>query len=108
MAASVNTSGSHTATGAEVTLATITTAGSYQLVVDLSQMTTSASPTEVSITVRTRARSSDPADVIEEVYSFIGQQAKPIWRSPPIWSPHRVVYSILATAGTYSWAVYQA
>lgn len=110
MAASVNTSGSHTANGGETTLATITTAGSYQLVVDLSSMTTSASPTEVIVTVKTRARSTDLSDLIEERYYFVGQQTKPIWRSPPVWSPHRIVYSIQATSGsgTYSWAVYQA
>lgn len=110
MAASVNTSGSQTATiNTEHTLATITAAGTYQLVVDLAAMTGGATPDTTKIYVYGKARSSD-AERLEEVYSFVAQQGKPLWRSPPVWSPHSIRFTLQQTTGTgraYPWAVYQ-
>lgn len=110
MPASVNTSGSQTAViSTEHVLATITAAGTYQLVIDLSSMVGGTTPDELRIAIYGKARSSD-AERIEEVYHFIGSQAKPLWRSPPVWSPHHFKASITQTAGTgraFPWAVYQ-
>jgi hypothetical protein len=110
MAASVNTSGSQTTTIAvEHTLATITAAGTYQLVVDLAAMLGGTTPDVVRIYVYGKARSAD-TERIEEVYSFVGLQAKPLWRSPPVWSPHHIRFSLNQEQGTsraFPWAVYQ-
>ena len=108
MAASVNTSGSLTTTGSEDTLATVTTAGTYQLVCDLSDMVDASSPDMVQIRVYGKARTGD-TERLEEVWEFIGAQGKPLWRSPPVLSPHSYKASITAVQGTITipWAIYQ-
>jgi len=110
MAASVNTSGSQTASiGTEHQLASLTTAGTYQLVVDLAAMTNGATPDITEIRVYGKARSAD-TERLEEIYVFIGAQSKPLWRSPPVWSPHHFRVTLKQTQGTgraYPWAIYQ-
>lgn len=110
MAASVNTSGSQTAViSTQHVLATITAAGTYQLVVDMSAMAGGTTPDELRVFLFGKARTGD-AEVTEEVYHFVGAQSKPLWRSPPVWSPHYFKVAITQTAGTgraFPWAVYQ-
>jgi len=110
MAASVNTSGSQTATvGTEHQLASIATAGTFQAVVDLTNMASGATPDVVEIRVYGKCRSTD-AEKLEEVYSFIGLQTKPLWRAPPVWSPHHYRVTLKQTQGTgraFPWAIYQ-
>lgn len=107
MAAAVNTSGSLSTTGGEDTLATVTTAGVYQLVVDLSDMIDAASPDIVTIKLYGKARSSD-SERVTEIYQFIGSQGKPLFISPPLISPHYYKATITMSAGsaTIPWAIY--
>lgn len=105
---SVNTSGSLTTTGGEDTLATVTAAGVYQLVLDLSDMVDASTPDTVQVRVYGKARSTD-SERLEEVWEFIGSQGKPLWRSPPVISPHSYKATITAVAGTVTipWAIYE-
>lgn len=110
MAASVNTSGAQSVSiGVETTLATISAAGTYQLVVDLSVLSNGATPDLLEVRIYGKARSAD-TERLEEMYVFVGAQSKPLWRSPPVWSPHHLRVSIEQTQGTartYPWAIYQ-
>lgn len=110
MAASVNTSGAQAVTiNVETTLATITAAGTYQLVLDLSVLANGATPDLLEVRIYGKCRTTD-TERLEEMYVFVGAQSKPLWRSPPVWSPHSYRVSIEQTQGTartYPWAIYQ-
>ena len=109
MAVAVNTSGSQTCTiSTEHTLATITTAGVYQLALDLNAMADGTTPDILTVYVYGKARSSD-TERLSESYEFIGAQGKPLWRSAPELSPHSYRVSIKQSQGTgraIPWAVY--
>lgn len=111
MTASVNTSGSQTCTiSTEHTLATITTAGVFQLALDLNALADGTTPDILTVKLYTKCRSSD-TERLSESWEFIGAQGKPNWRSNPELSPHHVKFTITQSAGTgrdVPWAVYQA
>lgn len=109
MAVSVVTSGSQTATiGTEHTLATLTTAGVYQLVVDLAAMADGATPDITVIRTYGKARSTDTEQLMEE-WTFVGSQARALFRTNPEVSPHSYRVTLTQTQGTgraYPWAIY--
>jgi hypothetical protein len=103
----VNTSGSLTATagGTEDTLATVTDAGVYQLVVDAAAMTDGDS---VTLRVYGKARSSDAERVLYES-TFANLQGWPLKASVAVPSPHYFKATLTQTAGSaraFPWAVY--
>ena len=110
MAVSVNTSGSQTCViSTEHTLATVTGAGVYQLVLDINALADGTTPDILTVKIYGKARSAD-TERLEESYEFIGSQGKPLWRSPPVISPHHYKVSITQSQGTgraVPWAVYQ-
>lgn len=109
MAVSVVSSGSQTATvSTEHTLDTITTAGVYQLAVDLNAMTDGSTEDRVTIRVYGKARSSDTERLMEQ-WEFTGSQAKPLFRTNPEISPHSYKVTLRQDQGTgraFPWAIY--
>ncbi len=107
-APSENTGGTQTATvTTEHTLATITTAGRYQLTVNLTNMANAATPDLVEIRQKIKVRSGG-SEVEEKVWSFIGAQSEKVFRPPPIPSPFSVKYTLKQTQGTgrdFEWSV---
>lgn len=110
MAVSVKTSGSITATlTTEHTLATVTDAGVYQLVVDVNAMTGGATPDILELRYYGKARSGD-TERLEAVHTLAGAQSLPLFRAFPVVSPHHLKVTLKQTQGTgraYPWAVYQ-
>ena len=108
MAVSVNTSGSQTATiGTEHTLATITTAGIWILVVDIAAM---AAGDIVELRVYGKARSTDTERLLfgPESYGPIVPGQLLVY-SVPVVSPHSSRFSLKQTNGTgraFPWAIY--
>lgn len=111
MTAAVNTSGSQTCViSTEHTLATVTDAGTYQVVLDLNALADGSTPDILQVKVLGKARSTD-TERLEEQYEFVGSQSKPLWRSVPILSPHSFKVTITQTQGTgraVPWAIYSA
>lgn len=111
MAVAVKTSGSQTATvTTEHTLATVTDAGTYQLVVDVAAMTNGSTPDLTELREYGKARSSDTERLIK-VYSLIGAQYETLFVGIPRLSPHHYKATLLQTQGTgraYPWAIYNA
>lgn len=113
MTVAVKTSGSQKCTiTTEHDLATVTDAGVYQLALDLNEMLDGTTPDIIEVRQYGKARSSD-TERLEEVWTFIGAQGRPLWRSPPVISPHSVKYTIKQTQGaatsplrSFPWAVY--
>lgn len=110
--AAVNTSGSQTATvSTEHTLATVTSAGVFQLAVDLAAMTDGTTPDITRIRIYSKARSADTERLVE-VYEFIGSQGKPLFFTIPLIqavSNYRVtLQQIQGTGRAYPWAVLEA
>lgn len=107
---SVNTSGSQTCViSTEHTLATITTAGTYQLALDLANLADGSTPDVLTVKLYTKCRSTD-SERLSESWEFIGAQGKPNWRSNPELSPHHIKVTITQTQGTgraIPWAVYE-
>jgi hypothetical protein len=108
MTVTVNTSGSQTATiGTEHTLATITTAGIYQLYVDIAAL---VAGDLVELRTYGKARPTDTERLLYGPFTLgpivPGQLLIP---SPAIISPHSCRFSLKQTAGTgraFPWAVY--
>lgn len=104
--ASVKTSGSQTATvPTEHTLATVTDAGTYQLVVDTANM---VDGDVLELKAYGKARSSDTE---RELYfaSFANAQTQDLKASLAVVSPHHMKVTLNQTAGTsraFPWAVY--
>ncbi len=110
MTVSVKTSGSQTATiSTEHDLATISSdPGVYQLVVDLANLADGTTPDIVELRTYGKARSSD-TERLMEVWSFVGAQGKPLFRSNPEINPHYNRYTLKQTQGTgraFPWAIY--
>lgn len=109
MTVAVQTSGSQTASiSTEHDLATITTAGVFQLAVDMANMADGTTPDILTIKAYGKARSSD-TERLMETWEFIGAQGKPLWRSNPEVSPHYIRYTLTQGQGTgraFPWAVY--
>jgi len=108
MAVSVNTSGSQTATvNTEHTLATVTSAGIYILVVDIANL---AAGENVELRAYGKARSTDTERLLfgPAIYGPI-VPAQLLIYSTPIVSPHSVKFTLKQTSGTgraFPWAVY--
>jgi hypothetical protein len=107
VAVSVNTSGSQTATiSTEHTLATITTAGIYQLKVDLANL---AAGDIVELRAYSKARSTDTERLEFGPVSYgpiVPTQLLP--PSPAVVTAHYVRFSLKQVAGTgraFPWAV---
>ena len=109
MAVAVNTSGSQTCTiSTEHTLATVTTAGVFQLALDMNALADGATPDILTVKIYGKARSSDTERLMES-WEFIGAQGKPLWRSNPELSPHHYKATITQGQGTgrdIPWAIY--
>lgn len=107
MAVSENTSGSQTATlTTEHSLATITTAGVYQLRVDLANL---ADGETLRLRAKTKVRSSSSGKLEWEAY-FAHTQNEANAVSPPIVSVHSVEFTLTQTGGTgraFEWSVVQ-
>lgn len=106
---SVNTSGSQTATiTTEHTLATITTAGTFVLAVDLNAMVGGTTPDILELRIYGKARSGDTERLIR-CWPFLGVQVEILWQSIPIMSPHHYKATLKQTQGTgraFPWAIY--
>jgi hypothetical protein len=100
-----SSNGSQTATlDTEHTLDTQTSAGVYQLKVDLSNM---ADGDILELRVKTRARSADGTDRLEYFATYANAQALPIATSIPV-TASRAVFTLKQTDGTgrtYTWSV---
>lgn len=106
----VNTSGSQTCTiSTEHTLATLTSAGVYQLALDLNAIVGGSTPDILEVRVYGKARSSDTERRMD-LHTFVGTQSDPLVLCKPIISPHHYKVTITQTQGTgraVPWAVYQ-
>ena len=111
MTVSVNTSGSQTATiGTDHSLATISSAGTYQYVVDVSNLASGTTPDILQLTIYTKCRSTD-SEVLTEIFYLIGAQNIKVWKSPPFGAASAdYTVKLKQTQGTgraFPWAVYQ-
>lgn len=106
MAVAVNTSGSQTAViSTEHTLATVTTAGTYQLVVDAAAM---LNGDVLTLRLYGKARTTDTERLLYEA-SFTNIQGTPLKASLAVVSPHSTKATLLQSAGTgraFPWAIY--
>lgn len=104
---SVKTSGSQTATlTTEHTLATVTDAGTYQLVVDAANL---ANNEHLTLRIYGKARSGDTERLIWPV-TVSHAQVAPLVESVPIASPHHLKVTLEQNGGTgraFPWAVYE-
>ncbi|MBK1656833.1 hypothetical protein [Paracraurococcus ruber] len=106
MAVSVASSGSVTpaSAGTETDLATVTTAGVYQLAVDAANL---VDGDVVFLRVYGKARSADTERLLY-VSSFAHTQAAPLKHSPAIPTAHYLRFTLTQAAGTmraFPWAV---
>jgi hypothetical protein len=111
MTVSVNTSGSQTASiGTEHTLATISSAGTYQMVVDTANLASGATPDIVFLNIYTKCRSTDTERLFMQ-HTLIGAQNLNVWASPPFGAASTdYVVKLKQSQGTgraFPWAVYQ-
>jgi hypothetical protein len=109
MAVSENTGGTQTATvGTEHTLATVNTAGTYQLIVDLDNL---ANGDVVELRIKVKARSTSTAKVLfVATYSNAQGPDGALAISPPVPAPHQFIATLKQTAGTgrnFEWSIYQ-
>jgi hypothetical protein len=109
MAVSVKTSGSQVCTvPTEHVLATVTDAGVYQLVLDLSTAADGTTPDIFQIKTYGKARSGD-TERLMEVWETIGSLAKALFRTNPEVSPHHykvTINQLQGTSRTIPWAIY--
>ena len=105
MALAENSSGSHTATGSFVTLATITDAGYYMLAVDLTNIDHGD---EVDIRISAKARTGS-GYVVAFQKSYKHAVSQPLQLSPFIPTPWGIKIEIKATGvvDTYEWSVWE-
>lgn len=106
--ASVKDSNSQTATlTTEHTLATVTDAGTYQLVVDAANL---ASGETLTLRIYGKARSSDTEQLLYEAL-FAGEAiTAPLLASLAVVSPHHAKFTLEQNGGTgraFPWAVYE-
>lgn len=105
--ASVKDSGSQTAViDTEHTLATVTDAGTYQLVVDTNAMVLDD---VLELRIYGKARTGDTE---REIFAatFADVQAQKLKTSIPVVSPHHAKFTLKQTNGTgraFPWAVYE-
>jgi len=105
--ASVKTSGSQTATlTTEHVLATVTTAGTYQLNVDAANL---AAGETLTLRLYGKARSTDTERLLYQA-SFSHAQLAALKSSIPVVSPHHLKVTLEQNGGTgraFPWAVYE-
>lgn len=105
--ASVKTDGDQAATlTTEHPLATVTDAGTYELVVDASDLDDDE---QLTLRLYGKARSAGTERLLY-VANFKHIQATPLLRSPPVVSPHHLKATLEQNGGTghtYSWAIYE-
>ena len=105
--ASVKTSGTQTATlTTEHTLATVTDAGTYQLVVDASDL---ANGEDLTLRIYGKARSADTERLLY-TSTFSNVLVTPLLASLAVVSPHHAKFTLEQNGGTgrtYEWAVYE-
>jgi len=108
MAVTENIGGTQTAViGTEHTLATITAAGTYQLVVDLANLA-DGDTVELRIKVKTRSTSASQ-EVFYATFPH-SQGTDEIKLAPPVPAPHEFVATLKQTTGTgraFVWAIYE-
>jgi hypothetical protein len=106
MAVSINVEGSQTATiSTEHTLATVTSAGTYVLVVDLVNL---AKGDVLELRIKTKLTSGDTSQLAYDVV-YANAQGSLNTYSIPVPSPIEFVATLKQTAGTgrvFIWAVY--
>ena len=108
MAVSENIGGTQTATvTTEHTLATITVTGTYQLIVDTTNLVFGDT---VELRVKVKARSaSSSAEVFYASYSG-AQGADVLKLSPPVPAPFELIATLKQTVGTsrdFVWSIYE-
>lgn len=108
MAVSVNTSGTQSATlDTEHTLATITSAGTYQLVVDTDNLVNGE---VVVLRIKVKAFSGQASKLLFESAYMHDQGAMCLAMSPPVPAPIEFVATLTQSGGTgrsFPWAIYQ-
>jgi hypothetical protein len=107
--ASVNSSGSATgnAIGSAYTLATITTTGTFQLVVDISAMA-SGDTTVLSATTKVLSGGNANSVLYQSFSGAPSGNGDQVWYSAPFFSDQQIVFSLNQTAGTarsYPWKI---
>lgn len=109
MAVSENTGDTQSATvTTEHTLATITSAGTYQLAVELTNMVAD-DELELRIYVKGRSASTSRVAFIASYANAPGSDAA-VAISPPVGTPHEFKATLKQTAGTsrnFVWAIYE-
>lgn len=109
MAVSENTGGTQTATvTTEHTLATIASAGTYQLMVELTNMVND-DELELRIYVKGRSGSTSRVALLASYKHAQGSDGQVVF-SPPIPAPHEFKATLLQAAGTsrnFVWAIYE-
>lgn len=109
MAVSENTGGTQTATpGTEHTLATITGPGTYQLMVELTNLV-DGEALELRIKVKGRSASSSRV-VFATTYEHDQGADAAVALSPPVGAPHEFVATLKQVGGTgrdFVWAIYE-
>lgn len=107
MAVSVKTSGTQTATlTTEHTLATVTDAGTYQLVVDVDNL---ANGETVVLKIKVKAKSGETSKLLWSMVLTHDQSASALVISPPVPAPIEFVATLTQTGGTgrdFVWAIY--
>ena len=105
--ATVKTSGSQTAVlDTEHTLATVTDAGTYQLVVDAALLVNDET---LELRIYGKARTGDTERLLYFA-SFEHAQTAPLKASIAVVSPHHAKFTLLQSGGTgraFPWAVYE-
>ena len=109
MTVSENTGNTQTATiSTEHTLATITTAGTYQLLVELTNM---VDGDELELRIKVKGRSGSTSRVLFfQTYKHAQGADAIVAISPPVPAPFEFVATLKQTAGTgrnFVWSIYQ-
>ena len=111
MTVSVNTNATQTASiGTEHTLATITAAGVYSLMVDLVNMADAATPDALEIREYMKPASGGTERLVTTWYIY-GRQSEFMFLTPPRMSAISIKYTLKQTQGTgrnFDWSVQQS
>lgn len=111
MGLSVNTNGSQTTTiGTEHTLATITTANVFELVLDVNALASGTTPDILEATVYLKESSGGTERLLKTWTIGPGVQEEKEWKSPPVSSAVSYRVTIKQTQGSsrsIPWAVWQ-
>jgi len=110
MTVGVNTNNTQSATvGTEHTLATITQAGVYQLMVDVTNLVDGTTPDAVELREYLKPTSGGTEQLIGQ-WPVFGAQSEKMVVTPPRMSAASIRYTLIQTQGTsrnFAWAVQQ-